>query len=102
MNVCMELIQICISKPISTKLCTCLPLGLEETVGYVWTRNSLPLRPFGPFFSGGHCRIMRTRWLPAQPFPRYPYIRDSSWCSRDVTDTTLSQTAVSSAAALCP
>jgi len=33
-------------------------------------------------------------------FPRYPYIRDSSWCSRDVTDMTLSQTAESSVAAL--
>jgi len=35
-------------------------------------------------------------------FLRYPYIRDSSWCSRDVTDITLSQTAESSAAALYP
>jgi hypothetical protein len=33
--VCMELIQIHISEPISTKLCTHLPLGLEEVVGYV-------------------------------------------------------------------
>jgi len=35
-------------------------------------------------------------------FPRYPYIRGSSWCSRDVTDITLSLTAESSAATLCP
>jgi hypothetical protein len=35
-------------------------------------------------------------------FPRYSYIRDSSLCSRDVTDITLSQTAVSFAAALYP
>jgi hypothetical protein len=35
-------------------------------------------------------------------FPRYPYIRDSSWCLRDVTDITLSQKAESSAAALYP
>jgi len=35
-------------------------------------------------------------------FPRYPYIRGSSWCTRDVTDITLSQTAESSAAALYP
>jgi len=35
-------------------------------------------------------------------FPRYPCIRGSSWCSRDVTDTTLSLTAESSAAALYP
>ena len=32
-------------------------------------------------------------------FPRYPYIRDSGWCSRDVTDVKLSQTIESSAAA---
>jgi len=68
MYVCMELIQIHISEPIWTKLCTRLPLGLEETVGYVWTRNSWPLRPFGSFLFGGHCRIMGTRWLLARPF----------------------------------
>jgi hypothetical protein len=33
-------------------------------------------------------------------FFRYLYIRDSSWCLRDVTDITLSRTAVSSVAAL--
>jgi hypothetical protein len=70
--VCMELTQIHISEPIWTKLCTHLPLGLEETVGYVWTRNSWPLRPFGPFFFGGHCRIMGTRWLSVQPFSAIP------------------------------
>jgi hypothetical protein len=35
-------------------------------------------------------------------FPRYPYIRGSSRCSRDVTDITLSLAAESSAAALYP
>jgi len=76
--VCMELIQIHISEPIWTKLCTHLPLCLEESVGYVWTRNSWPLRPFGSFFLGGHCRIMGTRWLPARPFPAitlYPWFQ---------------------------
>jgi len=71
----MELIQIHISEPIWTKLCTRFSLGLEEVVGYVWTRNSWPLRPLGPFFFGGHCRIMGTRWLPARPLstmPLYP------------------------------
>ena len=43
MNVCLYLIQIHVSEPIGTKLCTRLPLGLEETVGYVCTRNSWPL-----------------------------------------------------------
>jgi len=37
--VCLYLIQIHISEPISTKLCTRLPLRLEEVVGYVWTHN---------------------------------------------------------------
>jgi hypothetical protein len=35
-------------------------------------------------------------------FPLYTYIRDSSWCSRDVTDITLSLAAESSAAVLYP
>jgi hypothetical protein len=73
----MELIQIHISEPIWTKLRTCLPFGLEEVVGYVWTRKSWRLRPFGPSFFRGHCRIMGTRWPPARPFsviPLYPWI----------------------------
>jgi len=68
MFVCMELIQIHISEPIWTRLSIRLPLGLEEVVGYVWTRNSWPLRPFGSFFFGGHCRMMDTRWLPTRSF----------------------------------
>jgi len=111
--VCMELIQIHISEPIWTKLRTCLPLGLEEVVGYVWTRKSWRLRPFGPSFFRGHCRIMGTRWPPARPFsviPLYPWIPKrhargalhprhtlprqrfvlySCTCSCDVTNTTL-------------
>ena len=78
MNVCLYLIQIHISEPIWTKLCTRLPLGLEETVGYVWTRNSWLLRPFGPFSFRCHCRIMGTRWLPTRPFsaiPLYPWFQ---------------------------
>jgi hypothetical protein len=76
--VCMELIQIHISEPIWTKLCTRLSLGLEGTVGYVSTRNSWPLRPSGPFFFECHCGIMGTRWLPARPFseiPLYPWFQ---------------------------
>jgi len=38
-KVCLYFIQIYISEPISTRLCTHLSLGLEETVGYVWTQN---------------------------------------------------------------
>ena len=78
MYVCMKLIQIHISEPIWAKLCTRLPLGLEETVGYAWTRDSWPLWPFGHFFFGAHCRIVGTRWLPARPFsaiPLYPWLQ---------------------------
>jgi len=45
---------------------------------YVWTRNSRPLWPFWPFYFGGHCNIMGTRWLPARPFsaiPLYPWFQ---------------------------
>jgi hypothetical protein len=76
--VCSYLIQIHLSEPIGTKLCTRPPLGLEETVGYVWARNSWHLCPFGPFSFRGHCRIMGTRWLPARPFsaiPLYPWFQ---------------------------
>ena len=31
-----------------TKLCTHLPRGLEETVGYVWAHNIPPFRPILP------------------------------------------------------
>jgi hypothetical protein len=92
MFVCMEHTQIHISEPVWTKLCTRLPLGLEETAGDVWIRNSWPLRPFGSFFFGGHCRIMGTRWLSAQPFsaiPLYPWFQPVFvWCHRhDVADS---------------
>ena len=41
--VCLYVIQIHISEPISTAFCTRLPLFLEEVVGYVWTHNILTL-----------------------------------------------------------
>ena len=37
--ICLYLIQIHISEPMENKLCTHLPSGLEETVGYVWAHN---------------------------------------------------------------
>jgi hypothetical protein len=101
--VCLYLIQIHISEPIRTKLCIRLPLGLEETVGYVWAWNSGPLRPFGPFFLSGHkmadgesvfrdtvvsvvpagVRVtsptLRCRWQRSHP--RQSYIRDSTGSS---------------------
>jgi hypothetical protein len=45
------LIQIHISEPIWTKLCTHIPLGLKETVGYVWFENVWPFLPSWPFSS---------------------------------------------------
>ena len=52
MFVCLYLIQIHISEPIGTKLCTHLPRGLEETVGYVWAHNISPFQTFRPILSG--------------------------------------------------
>jgi len=52
MNVCLYLIQIHISEPIGTKLCTRLPRGLEETVGHVWAHNISPFPPFRPILLG--------------------------------------------------
>jgi len=60
------LIQIHISEPIWTKLCTHLPLRLEETVGYVCSENVGPFSTFLTFFVGSACRILGTKWLPAQ------------------------------------
>jgi hypothetical protein len=55
--VCLHIIQIHISEPISTKLCTHLPLGLEETTGYVCSENVWPFLPFSPSSSGAiSCR----------------------------------------------
>jgi hypothetical protein len=93
----MELTQIHISELIWTKLCPHVPLGLEETVGYIWTRNSWPLGHFGPFFRGATAESWAQDGCRRNRFPRYRYIRDSSWCSCDVSDMT-SQTAESSAA----
>ena len=109
--VCMELIQIHISEPISTKLCTRLPLGLEEVVGYVWTRNSWPLRIWAlflwrPLQNHGHkmavgatvfrdtlTSVISTGVRVTSPtlrcrrrrsHTRQPYIRDSSGSSPNV------------------
>jgi len=73
MYVCMELIQIHISEPISTELCTRLPLHLEEVVGYVWAHN---IWPFSTSSVRSQCRILGTTWLLAQELLRQHYIRD--------------------------
>jgi len=64
--VCLSLIQIHISEPISTKLCTHLPHRLEETVWYVWSENVWPFSNFLTFFLGSECGIMGTKWPPAE------------------------------------
>jgi hypothetical protein len=63
--VCLYLIQIHISEQIATKLCTHLPLRLEETVGYVWFENVWNFSTFLTFFVGSECTILGTTWLPA-------------------------------------
>ena len=130
MNVCLFVCMKHTNSHFWAKLCSRLPLGLEETVGYVWTRESWPLRPFGPFSFRGHCRIMGTRWLPARTVfrdthisvvpagvrvtsptlrcrwrrsnPRQPYIRDSSGSSPNIAEITSLQTTESSATACYP
>jgi hypothetical protein len=126
----MYLIQIHIFEPIETKLCTRLPLGLEEIVGYVWARNSWPLRLFGPFSFRGHCNnhghemaavatvsrntlismvptgvrvtspTLRCRWRGNHP--RQPYIRDCNGSSPNVAEITSLQTTETYATASYP
>jgi len=50
--VCLYLIQIHISEPIGTKLCTHLLRGLEETIRYVWAHNISPFPLFRPILPG--------------------------------------------------
>jgi len=73
MFVCLYLIQIHISEPIGTKLCTHLPRGLEETVGYVWAHNISPFPPFRHILSGAGadlCAVDGCR-RHITPLPRY-------------------------------
>jgi hypothetical protein len=60
------LIQIHISEPIWTKLCTRLSLRLKETVGYVWFENVWSFSTFLIFFARSEYRFLGTTWLPAQ------------------------------------
>jgi len=82
--VCLYLIQIHISEPIGTKLCTHLPRVLEETVetvGYVWAHNISPFPPFRLILSGavtGSCTVDACR---RHTTPLLLYIRDAAcWC----------------------
>jgi len=74
----MYLIQIHISEPIGTKLCTHLPRGLEETIGNVWAHNISALPPFRPILSlaGANSRTVDGCLHHTAPLLRY--IRDAA------------------------
>jgi hypothetical protein len=76
--VCLYLIQIHISEPIKTKLCTHLPRGLEETVGYVWAHNISPFPPFRPILSGAGADLCAVDCCRRRIAPLQRYIRDSA------------------------
>jgi len=71
------LIQIHISEPIGTKLCTHLPRGLEETVGYVWTHNISPFPPLRPILSGAGADPCTVDGCRRHTAPLLRYIRDA-------------------------
>jgi len=78
MNVCLYLIQIHISEPIGTKLCTHLPRGLEETVGYVWAHNISPFPPFRPILSEACADFYAVDGCRRHTVPLLSYIRDAA------------------------
>jgi len=72
------LIQIHISEPIGTKLCTHLPRSLEETVGYVWVHNISPFPPFRPILSGAGADSYAVDGCRRHTAPLLRYIRDAA------------------------
>jgi len=76
--VCLYLIQIHISEPIGTKLCTHIPRGLEETVGYVWAHNISPFPPFRPILSGAGADSCAVDGCRRHTTPLLRYIRDAA------------------------
>jgi len=76
--VCLYLIQIHISEPIGTKLCTHLPRGLEESVGYVWTHNISPFPPFRPILSGARADSRAVDGCRRHTAPLLRYIHDAA------------------------
>jgi hypothetical protein len=76
--VCLYLIQIHISEPIGTKLCTHLPHGLEETVGYVWAHNISPFSSFRPILSGADADSRAINACRRHTAPLLRYIRDAA------------------------
>ena len=81
-NVCMfvslYLIQIHISEPIGTKLCTCLPRRLEEAVGYVWAHNISPFPPFRPTSSGAGAHSCAVHGRRCHTAPLLRYLHDAT------------------------
>jgi len=73
--VCLYLIQIHISEPIGTKLCTHLPRSLEETVGYVWAHNISTFPPFQPILSGAGADLCAVDGCQRHTAPLQRYIR---------------------------
>jgi len=88
---CLYLIQIHISKAISTELSICLPLGLQEVVEYVWTHNIPPCRPFRPLFSRAGDALCAEDGCRPETFLRHPHIRDCWACSCDVAGVNVSR-----------
>jgi len=73
--VCLYLIQNHISEPIGTKLCTHLPRGLEETVGYVWAHNISTFPPLRPILSGAGADLCAVDGCRRHTAPLQRYIR---------------------------
>ena len=76
MFVSLYLIQMHISEPIRTKLCTRLPRRLEEAVGYVWAHNILPFPPFRPISSGARARSYAVHGRRRHTAPLLRNVRD--------------------------
>jgi hypothetical protein len=70
--------QIHISEPIGTKLCTHLPRGLEETIGHVWAHNISPFPIFRPILSGTGADSSAVDGCRHHTAPLLPYIRDAA------------------------
>jgi len=84
--VCLYLIRIRISEPIGTKLCTHLPRGLEEAVGYVWAHNISTIPPFRPILSGAVADLCPVDGCRRHTALLQRYIRVCGACLCDVID----------------
>ena len=76
--VSLYLIQMHISEPIGTKLCTHLPRGLEESVGYVWAHNISPFPLFRPISSGARASSYAVHGRRRHTAPLLRYIRGAA------------------------